>query len=401
MKKHYQILIVGGGNAGISTAAQLLKKDKNFDVGIIDPAEYHYYQPAWTLVGGGAFDIKKTTRKEADCIPTNATWIKDEVTHFYPDSNEVTVKENGNLTYDYLVVAPGIQLDWHKIKGLKENLGTHGICSNYTFASAPYTWECLQKIGSGKAIFTNPNTPIKCGGAPQKIMYLAADYLRKKGTLKQSEVHFYSGGGVIFGVKKYADVLNQVIDKYGIKTHFNHNLIEIDAENKTAIFETKNTAGELLHVAQAYDMIHVTPPQSAPDFIKNSPLAVADNPLGWIDLNKDTLQHNRYKNIFGCGDAGSTPNAKTGAAIRKQVPVLVKNLLQVMEGHAINHQYNGYGSCPLVTGYGKLVLAEFNYQNVPIETFPFNQAKERYSMWLLKTKILPWLYWNKILKGTA
>ncbi|MGA9652128.1 FAD/NAD(P)-binding oxidoreductase [Pedobacter sp.] len=401
MKKHYQILILGGGNAGLSVAAQLLRKDPRLDIGIIDPSERHYYQPAWTLVGGGAFDIKKTVRKQSECIPDKADWVRDEVDTFSPDQNVVHCKTAGNISYDYLVVAPGIQLDWHKVKGLSEHLGTKGICSNYTYQSAPYTWQSLSQLKGGRAIFTNPNTPIKCGGAPQKIMYLAADHLRKKGLSDSTEVHFYSGGGVIFGVKKYADVLNGVIDRYGIETHFNHNLVEIDAESRTAVFEAKNAAGEASRIEQGFDMIHVTPPQSAPDFIKNSPLAVADNPLGWVDLNKDTLQHNRFKNIFGCGDAGSTPNAKTGAAIRKQAPVLVDNLLSLMKNKALNQAYNGYGSCPLVTGYGKLVLAEFDYNNEPMETFPFNQAKERYSMWLLKTKVLPWLYWNKILKGTA
>lgn len=401
MKEHYQILIVGGGNAGISVASQLLIKNKKLDIGIIEPSDNHYYQPAWTLVGAGVYDIKKTVRKEADLIPKRAELIKDSVTTFYPENNSLSCKSGQKITYDYLIVAPGIQLDWDKVKGLKENLGKNGVCSNYLFDQAPHTWEILKNLKAGKVVFTNPNTPIKCGGAPQKIMYLVADYLRKKGLLKESEVHFYSGGGIIFGVKKYADVLNEVIARYGIKTHFSHNLVEIDGDKKIAYFETKNPSGETLIVNQKYDMIHVTPPQSAPDFIKNSPLAVKDNPLGWVDLNKDTMQHNVYPNIFGCGDAGSTPNAKTGAAIRKQAPVLVQNLLHLMEGKTLDEKYSGYGSCPLVTGYGKLVLAEFNYANEPMETFPFNQAKERYSMWLLKTKVLPWLYWNKILKGTA
>ena len=399
MRTHYQILIIGGGNAGLSTAAQLLRKNSRLDIGIVDPSEKHYYQPAWTLVGAGVFDVKKTIRNEADVIPKNTHWIKDGAAEFLPEENTVICTSGTKLTYDYLIVAPGIQLDWHKVKGLKETLGKNSVCSNYTYDQAPYTFEALKSLKVGaKVIFTNPNTPIKCGGAPQKIMYLAADYLRKHGILKQSEVHFYSGGSIIFGVKKYADVLNNVLDRYGIKTHFTHNLVEIDGAKKIAFFETKNIEGEKVIVEQAFDMIHVTPPQSAPDFIKNSPLA---NEAGWVDLNKDTMQHNKYQNIFGCGDAGSTPNAKTGAAVRKQVPVLVANLLALMNNKALTGKYTGYGSCPLITGYGKLVLAEFDYNNQPMETFPFNQAKERFSMWFLKTKVLPWLYWNKILKGTA
>ncbi len=402
MKQHYQILIVGGGNAGISLAAQLFRKDKRLDIGIMDPAEKHYYQPAWTLVGGGDFDIRDTVRSEAEVMPRQATWIKEAAAKFEPDQNAVVSNTGARYTYDYLVVCPGIQLDWHKIKGIEGQLGKNGITSNYTFETAPYTFECIRNLKRGKALFTNPNTPIKCGGAPQKIMYLASDYWRRHGVLRDIEVHFYSGGGVIFGVKKYADTLNKVIQRYGIKTHYLHNLIEIDAEKKQAIFDVYADGKVVDRVTDTYDIIHVTPPQSAPDVIKNSPLAVPGNPLGWVDVDKHTFQHVRYPNVYSIGDASSTPNAKTGAAIRKQVPVLVEHLLnQIQSGKPAAAQYNGYGSCPLVTGYGKLVLAEFDYNNQPVETFPFDQSKERWTMYQLKRRVLPWLYWNKILKGTA
>jgi sulfide:quinone oxidoreductase len=414
MINHFQILIIGGGNAGLSVASQLLLKNKKLDIGLIEPSEKHYYQPAWTLVGGGDFNIKNTEKNEADFIPNGVKWIKKSVESFRPEQNMITCQDTTSITYDILVVAPGIQLDWHKIKGAEEWLGKNGITTNYLFQHAPYTWECASEIVKGqKVIFTNPNTPIKCGGAPQKIMYLLSDRFKEKGLLNELKIHFYSGGGVIFGVKKYADTLNKVLERYGIITHFKHNCVEVDGENKIAYFENEN--GE--RVAQAFDMIHLTPPQSAPDFIKRSPLAILDsqsntNPcldsdsipagyLGWIDVNKHTLQHVRYSNIFACGDATNTPNAKTGAAIRKQVPVLVQNVLDVLNNRNPIHTYNGYGSCPLITGHGKLVLAEFDYDNQPMETFPIDQSKERWSMYQLKKYVLPWLYWNKILKGTA
>lgn len=398
MSNHHQILIIGGGNAGISLAAQLFRKNSKLDIAIIDPSEKHYYQPAWTLVGGGAFDIQKTVRSQASVMPKKATWIKDKATGFLPEQNKVQTEKSGEISYDYLVVVPGIQLDWHKVKGLKETLGKNQVASNYTFETAPYTWQAIQNVKAGdKILFTHPSTPIKCGGAPQKIMYLLSDYLRKKGILDKVEVHFYAGGSIIFGVQKYAETLNKVIARYGIKTHFKHNLIEIDGNAKKAIF----TDAEGKIIEENFAFIHVTPPQSAPDFLKNSPLAVPNNELGWVDINKHTLQHNKYANVFSCGDASNTTGAKTGASIRKQVPVLVQNLLSVMNKQSPTAQYNGYGSCPLVTGYGKLVLAEFDYDNKPLETFPFNQAKERLSMYMLKKYVLPWLYWNKILNGTA
>ncbi len=401
MSTHYQILIVGGGNAGISAAAKLLRKKPDLRIGIIEPSEKHYYQPAWTLVGGGAFDIQKTVRPQAACMPKAANWIKDAAETFLPEQNQVSCRSGATYTYDYLIAVPGIQLDWHKVKGLQETLGKNGVCSNYLFEQAPHTWEFVRNFKGGTAIFTSPNTPVKCGGAPQKIMYLASDYWRRHGLLSKTNVHFYSGGTMLFGVKKYAETLEKVIKRYGIQEHYYHNLVEIDGEKKIAYFEWKNEAGETAIVEKAFDFIHVTPPQSAPDFIKKSPLAMPGNPLGWIDVDKNTLQHTIYKNIFSCGDATNTPNAKTGAAVRKQVPVLIENLLDVMAGKSLEHKYSGYGSCPLITGYGKLVLAEFDYNNMPMETFPFNQAKERWTMWMLKKKVLPWLYWNKILKGTA
>ena len=414
MKTNFEILIIGGGNAGISAAAQLLRKDKTLDIGIVDPATKHYYQPAWTLVGGGTFTVNDTERTEASVIPSGTTWVQKAISTFEPEENQVTCTDGTQLTYQFMVVAPGIQLDWFKIKGAKEWLGKNGVTSNYMFEMAPYTYEASKLVKKGgKALFTAPNTPIKCGGAPQKIMYLLSDNFKKQGIINDVAVHFYSGGGVLFGVQKYKDALQKVVDRYGIKTHWKHNLVEVDGANRIAYFEDE--AGN--RIEESFDMLHITPPQSAPDFIKKSPLAILDsstnenpclgkdhippNYLGWVDVNKHTLQHNRYPNIFSCGDVASTPNAKTGAAIRKQVPVLVENLLNLKNELKLSSSYNGYGSCPLVTGYGKLILAEFDYDNQPMETFPFNQAKERWSMFLLKKHVLPWLYWNKILKGTA
>ncbi len=417
MSTHYQILIVGGGNAGISSAAQLLRKKSNLKIGIIDPSEKHYYQPAWTLVGGGAYDMNATIRDQSQCMPKGVTWIKDAADTFEPNENKVTCTSGASYTYDVLILAPGIQLDWHKIKGAREALGKNGVTTNYMPQYAPYTWECIRTFKGGNAIFTNPNTPIKCGGAPQKIMYLASDYFRKNKLASKTNVHFYSGGGVIFGVEKYANTLMQVVKRYNINLHFKYNLIEIKGNDKIAVFATTDAEGNTQTVEQPYDMIHVTPPQSAPDFIKRSPFAIpdtawpADTPcmpgqyskdyLGWVDVDKFTLQHVRYPNVFSCGDAANTPNAKTGAAVRKQVPVMIENIMAYLSNKKAENKYNGYGSCPLVTGYGKLVLAEFDYQNKPIETFPIDQSKERWSMWMLKKHVLPWLYWNKILKGTA
>lgn len=396
MSHNHQILIIGGGNAGISTASQLLRKNKSLDVAIIEPSEHHYYQPAWTLVGAGVFDINKTKRSEASVMPKNVKWIKQKVVSFQPETNEVTLDNNETLKYEYLIVAPGIQLNWDEIKGLKETLGKNGVCSNYSFEQAPYTWECIKNLKGGKALFTNPNTPVKCGGAPHKIMWLAADYFKKNNVFDKTEIQYWSGGTRLFGVDKYEKTLKQVAERDKVQLNFFTKLVEIDGTNKKAKFVGIGEQNKDKVYDVEFDMIHVTPPQSAPDFVRNSSIA---NEAGWVDVDKYTLQHNKFKNIFSLGDASSLPTSRTGAAIRKQAPVLVKNLLAVIEGKKLNEKYNGYTSCPVVTGYGKLVLCEFDYNNQPTETFPIDQSKERWSMYQLKKKILPWLYWNKILPG--
>lgn len=424
MSNHYQILVIGGGNAGLSVASKLLLKKSNLNIGIVEPSEKHYYQPAWTLVGAGIYDVKKTVRNEKDLIPKNTTWIKDAVSAFEPTANKVKCVSGTEITYDYLVVCPGIQLDWNKIEGLLETLGKNNVSSNYSFQNSPYTWEIIKNFKGGTAVFTNPSTPIKCGGAPQKIMYLACDYWSKQGILDKCDVHYISGASMIFGVKEYADTLEKQLTTYNIHTHYGANVTAINGETKTIEFETKELDENLKQklssengtshgtvedsstpgtkkVILNFDIAHVVPPQSAPDFIKNSPLRDEANAMGYVEVDKYTLQHSRFPNVFSLGDSSSAPASKTGAAIRKQAPVVVENLLAVMENKTPVARYEGYSACPIPTQFGKLMLAEFDYSNTPKMTFPINQAKPNWLMWILKTKVLPWLYWNKILKGTA
>ena len=391
--KHYEIVIVGGGAAGISTAARLSKELPSGSIAIIEPSTEHYYQPIWTLVGGGVFPKEVSEKDTATLIPEGCDWIKDSATGFNPTDNKVSTKENGDISYSFLVVAAGIQINWTEIKGISRNVGKKGICSNYSYKTVDSTWENIRSLGKGTAIFTQPGSPIKCGGAPQKIMYLAEDYFRRAGLRKQIDVKFVSGMPGIFAVKKYAEELNRICDTRGIERTFRQDLVEVDADNKVAIFKNLDT-DEL--VSMEYDMLHVTPKMGPPNFIKKSPLA---NEGGWVNVNKDTLQHNEFNNVFACGDCSSLPTSKTAAAIRAQVPVMVRNLLTARENQPLTDHYDGYTSCPLVTGYGKLILAEFDYDLNPKETFPFDQGVERKSMYILKKDIIPKLYWHGMLKG--
>lgn len=395
MNTHHHILIVGGGTAGITVAARLLNEDEKLDVAIIEPSEKHYYQPLWTLVGGGICKPEESERTEAELIPYGADWIKDFVDSFDPDNNSLTTRSGDTITYDYLIVAPGIQLNWDKITGLKEAVGKDGVCSNYSFQTVNSTWDNIRNFKGGKAIFTQPAGAVKCGGAPQKICYLAEDYFRREGIRDKCEVTFTAAGPRIFAVEKYAKTLQDVVKRKQIDTKFRHNLIEIRAAAKEAVYRHMDTNEEIV---LNYDMIHVTPPMSAPDFVAKSPLA---DSAGWVDVDKFTLQHVRYDNVYSLGDASSLPTSKTGAAVRKQAPVLVANLLANAKGESPTATYDGYTSCPVVTGYDTMVLAEFNYEHEPAESFPFDQSKERFSMMMLKKYGLPNLYWHGMLKGRA
>ena len=397
--KHHQILIVGGGAAGITVAARLHRAahDVPLDIAIIDPAESHYYQAAFTLVGGGAFKLEDTRRNEVDLIPTDVTWIKDAVASFTPEANTLTLAGGPTISYNYLVVCPGLQINWGGIKGLKEYVGRYGVCSNYSPNTVEYTFEMLKSLKPGaRAVFTQPPMPIKCPGAPQKAVYLASDYLAKRGIREHCDVRFLTATPAIFGVPFYAKELVKVAERHKIPVSYNHTLVEIEARNGKAIFDV--TAGDQKGQKKTldFDMLHVTPPQSAPDFISKSPLA---NATGFVDVHANSLQHVKFKNVFSLGDAAGTANSKTAAAVRKQAPVVVRNLLHLIKGDAIEEAYDGYASCPLTTGYGKALMAEFTYGGKPTPTLPLDPRKERYLNWWIKTTGLPRLYWDYMLKG--
>ena len=411
MKTHFEVLIIGAGTAGIMVAAQL-KKKKVGSIGIIDPAKTHYYQPAWTLVGAGTYDYKKTARPMKDLIPKGVEWIQKAVSNLDPKKNSVQTSDQQSLTYDYLVVAPGLTYDLSLVEGLEESLDTGVVCSNYT--DPEHTWKVIQNFKGGTALFTQPTTPIKCGGAPQKIMYLAENHFKKSGVKKNSSIVFATAGGVIFGVKQIAETLMNVVNRKNIHLRFGHQLKKIDSKKKIAwyalgenesLYNQKDLKiekdGDLIGIH--FDMLHTAPPSVAPKFIQDSPLA---NESKWMAVDHKSMQSTSFPNVFGLGDVAALPTAKTGAAIRKQVPIVVDNLVKLIKENTLGTMaYNGYSSCPLVTDYGKMVLAEFDYDNnfTPDPKLKNmlikDSSKEHWRLWMLKKHILPYLYWNKMMKG--
>jgi sulfide:quinone oxidoreductase len=395
----FDVVIVGGGAGGVSVAASLQSRKSSLSIAIIDPADIHYYQPGWTMVGGGVFEASQTAKTMGSLIPRGVKWIKSAVAAFEPENNVVILDGCRVVKYDRLVVCPGLKLDWSAIEGLEDTLGRNGVTSNYRYDLAPYTWQLVQELKEGRAIFTQPPMPIKCAGAPQKAMYLSGDAWFRNGRLKDIDIQFMNAGGVLFGVKDYVPALEQYIAKYNATCNFFHNLVSVDGEAKKATFQVAKPDKDPEMVTVEFDMMHVCPPQVAPDFIRISPLADAS---GWVDVDQATLRHKSFDNVWSLGDVMNAPNAKTAAAARKQAPVVADNIVADIAGRSPIAAYDGYGSCPLTVERGKIVLAEFGYGGVLKPSFPsflVDGTKPTRAAWFLKEKMLPPIYWQAMLKG--
>ena len=398
-KLNSAIVIVGGGSAGISVASSLLKRQPGLQITIIDPADDHYYQPGFTMVGGGIFNVAETRRDMKSVMPRQVTWLKDAVVTFAPEEDQVKLASGDVVTYERLIVCPGLKMDWDAVEGLRETLGQNGVTSNYLPDYAPYTWQLVQSLKSGKAVFTQPPMPIKCAGAPQKVLYLSGDYWLDNNVLKDIDIGFYNAGGVLFGVAAYVPALTKYIEKYKAALNLNHNLVKVDGPAKTAWFKRTDADGNTDIVQTTFDMLHVCPPQTAPDFIRQSPLA---DQAGWVDVDANTLRHKQYANIWALGDVANTANAKTAAAVRKQAPVVACNVLEDMRQGKTEYGYDGYGACPLTVERGKIVLAEFRYGgklSPSLPTWLLEGTQPTWLAWFLKKVVMPRLYWDGMLKG--
>ncbi|RSN18363.1 pyridine nucleotide-disulfide oxidoreductase [Streptomyces sp. WAC 01325] len=392
----HRVAVIGGGSAGISVAARLRRAGVT-DITLVEPSDTHWYQPLWTLVGGGQASLRTTRRPEGSVIPDGVRWIRRRALAVDPDARTVTLSGGAELTYDHLVMAPGLQLDWGGVPGLSEAVGHDRVSSNYAPEYAPRTWNLIRSTRSGTAVFTHPATPLKCGGAPQKIAYLAADHWRRQKVLDRMRIILVLPDPAMFKVPAWSRVLEEVATRYGIEVRLRSEMTALDGDaRKVTITDhatgTKETIG--------YDLLHAVPPQSAPDWVKRGPLADPASPQGFIAADKHTLQHPQYANIFALGDAANLPTSKTGAAVRKQAPVVAANLLDVMNDRSPSRRYDGYTSCPLVTARDRMLLAEFDYDLKPTPSFPLiDPFKERRDMWVFKRHILPPVYWHGMLTG--
>ena len=349
----HRVVIVGGGTAGISVAARLRRAGEE-DIALVDPASVHYYQPLWTLVGGGVSDIARTRRPEASVMPQGVRWIQDAAVELDPEQRFVATASGARIGYDVLVLCPGLELAWELVPGLSEAMATPFAASNYAAELAPKNAELVRRFRGGEALFAAPGSPIKCPGAPQKAAYLACDYWQRAGRLANMQVTFATGAGGIFAVPEFARVLERVVERYGIQTRFANELVEVDPDSRKATFEIV-WPGWKDPRDLGYDLLHVAPPQRAPAFVRDSDLS-GQNPFGWVPVDRHRLVHARYPDVYSLGDVCDAPTSKTGAAIRRQAPVVVTNVLATLSGKEPTARYDGYAACPFTTARGKMLL---------------------------------------------
>ncbi|WP_285037601.1 FAD-dependent oxidoreductase [Plantibacter sp. ME-Dv--P-095] len=409
---HHEVVVIGGGNAGLSVAGRLRRYGVD-DVAVIEPREHHLYQPMFSHVAGGTAAASVATRPQRSVTPKGVTWIQDRVQSIDPVAKTVLLESGTRVEYDQLVVAPGIQKDWGAVPGLSEAMASPVGISNYEFEYAQKASRVLREVRSGTVVFTQPSGPATCSGAAQKPMYLACDYWRQTGVLDDIRVILVVPTPTMFGMPMIDAELDRKVAEYGIEVRFSRELVAVDPERRVVtIAETApqdgpargqdgSTGGR--HEEIAYDVLHAVPPQSAPDWLAATALADPGNPGGFVEVDSLTLRHPRFPDVWTLGDAAAVMSSKSGGALRQQAFTLVKNLTAVRAGKAPSHVYNGYSVCPFTVSRGTVVFAEFDDRYRPMPTIPFwkGLAKERRFTFLADRYLLPWVYWNLILQGRA
>nr|WP_277465881.1 FAD/NAD(P)-binding oxidoreductase [Parabacteroides sp. PF5-6] len=406
-------MIIGAGAAGLSLAARLRKWLKKPDLTLIDPADRQFYQPGFTLIASGVYQPGEVWKKQEDCIPKDIRWIKEAVVAVDPVANRVTTSGNQKIDYDFLVIAPGIQIHWDWIEGFDySKLGQGNAHSIYDFQGAQKTWQAMQEFSrtGGKGVYTDTYTKHKCGGAPKKICLLTEHYTRKQQTRETVDLHFYTASKQLYDVPYFTPRLLDIYAERHIPINLTTRVKGIDTAAKQVYLEKTETVGDqkiITPIKEDYDFLHFTPPMSAPDFVRQAGLDSADGTVpeqSWVAVDKETLIHKNYPNIIALGDCAGIPTSKTSAATRMQVPIAGKNLIALMEGKEPTERYDGYAACPIVTDYGHVLMCEFDYSKERKSSFPFswmNASQELRLAWLVKVYMLKPLYFYGMLKGKA
>ncbi|MFN3949446.1 NAD(P)/FAD-dependent oxidoreductase [Microbacterium sp.] len=392
-----RIVVIGGGNAGLSVAGRL-QRARFRDITVIEPRETHVFAPLQSHIAGGAARASEAVRRQADVIPPGVRWVRDEAFTVDAEARRVHLVSGGHLDYDQLVVCAGMRMAWESVPGLPEAMASPAGVSNYDFDLAAKASPVLRDLRGGTVVFTQPPEPASCGAAAQKPMYLACDWWRAIGVRDDIRVIFVCPDPVPFGIPAIDRELQRKLDEYGIEVRYSRELRSVDATARTLTIG-HGDAEETVD----YDVLHAVPPQRAPEWIAGSGLAASDDPHGFVDVDPETFQHSRYPEIWAVGDAATVATRRSGGAIRQQAKALVKNMTAALDGGAPSAKYNGYSVVPFTVSRGTVVFAEFDRQGRLQPSVPFWRSlyRERRLSWIADRRILPWVYWHLILRGRA
>lgn len=399
-----RIVIAGAGAAGLATASRLAARLEGATITLIDARKAHYYQPGFTLVASGIKPANYVTSSTADYVPHGVELIEERVAEIDPEGNTVVTASGRSVPYDFLVVATGLQLDYAAIEGMDERLiGQNGLGSIYhSPAAAEATWRQMSEFADkgGVGVFLRPGTEMKCAGAPLKYTFVTEDYLTRRGNRGKAEIIYNANNKALFSVPIVSEKVRMLFQQRDIKVNYDRVLQSIDPGRRIATFRTPEGTTEM-----GYDFINVVPPMKAPDVVRNSPLPWQQGAWGnegWLEVDKHTLRHVRYPNVFGVGDIAGVPKGKTAASVKWQVPVAVEHLLADIAGTESTARYDGYTSCPLITRLGRAMLIEFDYQNNLTPSFPgvIAPLEELWTSWVVKTMGLKPTYIS-MLRGHA
>lgn len=404
IKTSARIVIVGAGAAGLTTASQLSEKLDGASITLIDGRQTHWYQPGFTLVAAGIKPLEYPISRTEEYIPRGIEWISENAAEIDPDAQKVTTATGRSVAYDFLFVTTGMALDYEAIEGMDvKRIGVNGLGSIYHSPQAAFaTWQAMSRFADhgGVGVFLRPNTEMKCAGAPLKYTFIVEDYLERRNTRKKSEVIYNANNKVLFSVPIVAEKVRMLFAQRNMRTNYERQLTAIDLDRRIATFHTPEGSTQL-----GYDFINVIPPMRAPNIVRNSPLPWQSGPWlneGWMQVNRETLRHERYDTIFGVGDIAGVPKGKTAASVKWQAPVAIDHLLADLQNRTSSARYTGYTSCPLITRLGQAMLVEFDYENNLMPSFPgvIAPLEELWVSWAMKTMALKPAY-TSMLRGQA
>ncbi len=403
----YRVLVIGGGNAGLSVAGRLRRAGVD-DITVVEPRENHVYQPLLSHVAGGTAKASQAARPQADVMPDGVTLIRDAVASVDPETSSLVLASGRSIGYEHLVVCPGVVQDWDAIPGLEAALGTPNVASSYEISLAHKTSRMLRELRQGTAVFVQAPEPASFGGAIQKPMYLACDYWRSRDVLDRIRVVLVLPDATPLGVPAIDRELERKITEYGIEVRREAQLTEALGDAKTAVIETAGEHRERI----PYDALIVEPPQRAPEWIAEAGLAGVElayptpemrSERGFVDVDTHTMRHHRFPNVWSLGDAAVSRSQRSGGALRKQTKALAENLVSVLRDQAPESDYDGYTVAPFTVSRSSVVFGEFDDTLKQRPSIPFwkGLARERRLTWVFDRHVLPWVYWNLILKGRA